>query len=47
MSDGQPMIGHEYGCDSQNSELKLSKNFPSGVDSVRIRRSSNTTSRSA
>ena len=46
MSDGQPTTGHLYGLASQNVALNASSNLPSGVDSVRIRRSSNTTSRS-
>ena len=47
MSDAQPITGQLYGCASQMIESSSSSNFPSGVESVRIRRSSKTTSRSA
>ena len=47
MSEGQPTTGQEYGCDSQNMAQNDSSMRPVGVDSVRIRRSSKTTSRSA
>ena len=46
MSEGQPMTGQWYGEASQKTESKSSSNFPRGVDSVRRRRSSKTTSRS-
>jgi hypothetical protein len=45
-SEGQPTTGHLYGLASQKRALKASSYFPSGVDSVRMRRSSYTTSRS-
>ena len=47
LTDGQPTVGQEYGEEIQNMALNCSENFPSGVESARIRRSSNTTSRSA
>ena len=46
MSEAQPTTGQLYGLASQNIASKASSYLPSGVDSVRSRRSSKTTSRS-
>ena len=46
MSEAHPTTGHVYGLASQKSAPNSSSYLPSGVDSVRSRRSSKTTSRS-